>query len=213
MKKGQESINSVLYRAGKTKATHQLSLKTAAEMTAMLKTVIQSGTGVAANFGKPAAGKTGTTDDYKDAYFVGYTPEIVTGVWVGDDNNKKMGGLTGGTVPAKIWKDIMIVATKNSSKTEFDYPAVDLENYTKDAKVIGEEITEEVENAEETTGTDGDAKPLPNITKDSTPADVVKSFNQQYAPTPKEQSQTKEETKESTTNIAPIPMAVPESLR
>lgn len=209
----EDSRGRVLYRAGKTKATHQLSLKTAAEMTAMLKTVIQSGTGVAANFGKPAAGKTGTTDDCKDAYFVGYTPEIVTGVWVGDDNNKKMGGLTGGTVPAKIWKDIMIVATKNSSKTEFDYPAVDLENYTKDAKVIGEEITEEVENAEETTGTDGDAKPLPNITKDSTPADVVKSFNQQYAPTPKEQSQTKEETKESTTNIAPIPMAVPESLR
>ena len=56
-----------------------MSLKTAAEITAMLKTVIVSGTGTAASIGKPAAGKTGTTDEYKDAYFVGYTPDVVTG--------------------------------------------------------------------------------------------------------------------------------------
>ena len=210
----EDSRGRVLYRAGKTKSTHQLSLKTAAEMTAMMRTVIQSGTGAAANFGKPAAGKTGTTDDYKDAYFVGYTPEIVTGVWVGDDNNKKMGGLTGGTVPAKIWKDIMIVATKNAEKTEFDYPAVNLENYSKDVKVIGEEASEDVENTEE--GTDPsneESKPLMNITKESTPADVVKSFNEQYAPIPKDQTNIKEQAKEQDKNIAPIPMAVPESLR
>lgn len=88
----EDSRGRVLYRAGKAKSSHQISLKTAAEMTAMMKTVILSGTGTAANIGKPAAGKTGTTDDSRDAYFVGYTPDIVTGVWVGDDNNKKFQG-------------------------------------------------------------------------------------------------------------------------
>ena len=104
IEKIEDSRGRVLYRAGKTKSTHQLSLKTAAEMTAMMKTVLISGTGTAANIGKPAAGKTGTTDDCRDAYFVGYTPDIVTGVWVGDDNNKQVNGLYGGTIPAKIWK-------------------------------------------------------------------------------------------------------------
>ena len=125
----EDSRGRILYRAGKTKFSHQLSLKTAAEMTAMMKTVILSGTGTAANIGKPAAGKTGTTDDYKDAYFVGYTPDIVTGVWVGDDNNKKMGGLTGGTIPARIWKDVMTVATRDLEPRDFDYPEIKLDNY------------------------------------------------------------------------------------
>ena len=66
----EDSRGRILYRAGKTKFSHQLSLKTAAEMTAMMKTVILSGTGTAANIGKPAAGKTGTTDDSKDASFI-----------------------------------------------------------------------------------------------------------------------------------------------
>lgn len=214
----EDSRGRVLYRASKTKSSHQLSLKTAAEMTAMLKTVILSGTGRAANIGKPAAGKTGTTDDYRDAYFVGYTPDVVTGVWVGDDNNNKMGGLTGGTVPAKIWRDVMTVATKDYGDKDFDYPQIDLENYNGafgKAKLIGEEevVTEgeeEVTNEEqkpesevkgETPAASAPAsKPLNNVTKDSTPADVVKSFKQQNAPVP-------------SNNKAPIPMAVPESLR
>lgn len=138
----EDSRGRVLYRAPKTKSSHQLSLKTAAEMTAMLKTVILSGTGTAANIGKPAAGKTGTTDDNKDAYFVGYTPDIVTGVWVGDDNNKKISGLYGGTIPARIWKDIMTVATRDYGAKDFDYPVIELSNYSASftkAKVIGDD--------------------------------------------------------------------------
>ena len=79
-------------------------------------------TGMAANIGKPCAGKTGTTDDYKDAWFVGYTPSIVTGVWVGNDDNTKMGGLTGGTVPAIIWRDVMRKATEQYPDDDFAYP-------------------------------------------------------------------------------------------
>ena len=93
-------------------------------MTAIMKTVITNGTGRAANIGKPAAGKTGTTDDSKDAYFIGFTPDVVTGVWVGNDDNSKMGGITGGTVPALIWKDVMLVATEPYGNSDFEYPEV-----------------------------------------------------------------------------------------
>jgi penicillin-binding protein 1A len=79
---------------------------------------------MAANIGKPCAGKTGTTDDYKDAWFVGYTPSVVTGVWVGNDDNSKMGGLTGGTVPAIIWKNVMAQATEPYGNEDFGYPDI-----------------------------------------------------------------------------------------
>ena len=116
----ETSRGKVVYKAPKTKISHQLSMNTAAEMTAMLKTVMSNGTGRAASIGKPAAGKTGTTDDNKDAYFVGYTPNIVTGVWVGNDDNTVMSKIVqGGTVPALIWRDVMKVATEPYGKAEF----------------------------------------------------------------------------------------------
>ena len=117
--------------APKTKVMKVLDLNTAAAITAMLETVIKSGTGRAADIGKPAAGKTGTTDDYKDAWFIGYTPDVVTGVWIGCDDNRKSGpGMTGGTAPAKIWKEVMLVATKPFGASTFDYPPVEI-NYAK----------------------------------------------------------------------------------
>ena len=120
----ESSRGTVLYEARKAKTSKVLNINTAATMTAIMKTVIQSGTGRAANIGKPAAGKTGTTDDCKDAYFIGYTPDVVTGVWVGNDDNSKMGELTGGTVPAKIWRDVMLVATEPYGNSDFEYPEV-----------------------------------------------------------------------------------------
>ena len=133
IEKVETSRGKVVYRAPKTKASHQISLRTSAEMTAMLKTVITNGTGAAANIGKPAAGKTGTTDDNKDAYFVGYTPNIVTGVWVGSDDNTVMNkSIQGGTVPAIIWKDVMKVATEPYGNADFNYPEVHLEPFKLD---------------------------------------------------------------------------------
>ena len=120
----ESSRGTVLYEARKTKTSKVLNINTAATMTAIMKTVIQNGTGRAANIGKPAAGKTGTTDDCKDAYFIGYTPDVVTGVWVGNDDNSRMGELTGGTVPAKIWRDIMLVATEPYGNSDFEYPEI-----------------------------------------------------------------------------------------
>lgn len=213
----EDSRGRVLYRAPKTKSSHQLSLKTAAEMTAMLKTVILSGTGTAANIGKPAAGKTGTTDDNKDAYFVGYTPDIVTGVWVGDDNNKKISGLYGGTIPARIWKDIMTVATRDYGAKDFDYPVIELSNYSASftkAKVIGDDENPKnegkaVENTEGSKNVEAPATPeIPQKTLNAAKepsSDSTKQSKPQAAPVP--------QSKSSGTKTAPIPMAVPESLR
>lgn len=213
----EDSRGRVLYRAPKTKSSHQLSLKTAAEMTAMLKTVILSGTGTAANIGKPAAGKTGTTDDNKDAYFVGYTPDIVTGVWVGDDNNKKISGLYGGTIPARIWKDIMTVATRDYGAKDFDYPVIELSNYSASftkAKVIGDDENPKnegkaVENTEGSKNVEAPATPeIPQKTLNAAKevsSDSTKQSKPQAAPVP--------QAKSSGTKTAPIPMAVPESLR
>lgn len=125
----ETSRGKVIYTAPKAKSTKVMAVETAAAMTAMMKTVIQRGTGVAANIGKPAAVKTGTTDDSKDATFFGYTPDVVTGVWVGNDDNTKNGNVTGGTVPALIWKDVMKVATAPYGSKEFDYPQVDLKSF------------------------------------------------------------------------------------
>ena len=120
----ESSRGTVLYEAKKARTSKVLNINTAATMTAIMKTVITNGTGRAANIGKPAAGKTGTTDDCKDAYFIGFTPDVVTGVWVGNDDNSRMGELTGGTVPARIWKDVMLVATEPYGNADFEYPEV-----------------------------------------------------------------------------------------
>ncbi len=120
----ESSRGTILYEAKKARSSKVLNLNTAATMTAIMKTVITNGTGRAANIGKPAAGKTGTTDDSRDAYFIGFTPDVVTGVWVGNDDNSQMGGVTGGTIPAKIWRDIMLVATAPYGNSDFEYPEV-----------------------------------------------------------------------------------------
>lgn len=118
----ESSRGKILYSAPKARIEKVIDSDVAAQMTSMLKMVIKHGTGMAANIGKPCAGKTGTTDDYKDAWFVGYTPSVVTGVWVGNDDNTKMGGLTGGTVPAIIWRDVMRKATEPYGNEDFGYP-------------------------------------------------------------------------------------------
>ena len=78
------------------------------QMTDMLQTVITSGTGRGYSLGQmPSAGKTGTTNDNKDGWFVGYTPYYTTSVWVGYDIPKEVPGLGGGTYPGRIWHDFM----------------------------------------------------------------------------------------------------------
>ena len=74
-------------------------------MNEMLRAVVAGGTGRAANPGRPAAGKTGTSQEFRDAWFVGYTGELVTGVWMGNDDSSPMKRVTGGGYPARLWRD------------------------------------------------------------------------------------------------------------
>jgi len=95
----------------------------------MLGDVVDAGTGREARalgLTRPAAGKTGTTDAYHDAWFVGYTPQITAGVWVGNDDYRPMEKVTGGSIPAEIWKAFMISAHQGLSLESIDgaYPAV-----------------------------------------------------------------------------------------
>ncbi|MDE3037594.1 MAG: PBP1A family penicillin-binding protein [Pseudomonadota bacterium] len=84
------------------------------EMNEMLEGVVEHGTGRAARLDRPAAGKTGTTSDYRDAWFMGYTPQLITGVWVGNDDNTSMKKVTGGMLPAQIWHDFTAQALKGA---------------------------------------------------------------------------------------------------
>src|SRR5204862_3322289 len=69
------------------------------------------GTGKAAALPRPVAGKTGTTQEYRDAWFIGYTADLVAGVWLGNDDNTPMNRVTGGSLPALAWRNFMLAAT------------------------------------------------------------------------------------------------------
>jgi penicillin-binding protein 1A len=91
-------------------------------LTDMLRGVINNGTGGAANIGRPAAGKTGTTNDYKDAWFVGFTPDLVASVWIGYDSDGYLNGITGGALPAAIWRNFMQKALVKIPARDFIRP-------------------------------------------------------------------------------------------
>jgi len=101
-----------------------ISSETAYVMTDLLKAVINEGTGWRSKaLKKPAAGKTGTTNDLRDAWFVGYTPYLVTGVWVGYDDRKSMNqGETGSRAANPIWLYFMAEAVKNRPSEDFPVP-------------------------------------------------------------------------------------------
>jgi len=103
-----------------------LSPATAFVSTGMMKDVLTYGTAKGLksfSWERPAAGKTGTTDDYRDAWFVGYTPQLITGVWVGYDKPKPGGrGFTGGAVSAPIWERFMRSASAGKPAVDFARP-------------------------------------------------------------------------------------------
>jgi membrane peptidoglycan carboxypeptidase len=116
--------NGSLVTEATFKRTPVISAETAYLVTSMLKSVIERGTGKAAlELGRPAAGKTGTTNDYEDAWFVGYTPEMLVGVWVGFDEKRPLGsGETGGKVAAPIWTAFMKEALADHPVNDFHMP-------------------------------------------------------------------------------------------
>ncbi|MFC1517295.1 transglycosylase domain-containing protein [Candidatus Margulisiibacteriota bacterium] len=88
----------------------------------MMKGVVLHGTGRGALINRPMAGKTGTTTDYRDAWFFGFTPQILTVTWVGNNNNSPMNEVTGGLIPARMWHDYMVFAAKKVPVAYFPRP-------------------------------------------------------------------------------------------
>src|SRR3569832_1968055 len=100
--------NRVLYKRQPPEPQRIIADHVDKDLVAMLYGVVTSGTGRSAAIpGHEAAGKTGTTQDYHDAWFVGFTADYVTSVWVGNDDSSPMKGVTGGTLPATIWREVM----------------------------------------------------------------------------------------------------------
>ena len=98
-----------LYRRAAVAAT-AAPLTQAGTMRALLREVVANGTGRAASLDRPVAGKTGTSQDHRDAWFVGFTGDLVVGVWIGNDDNSPTDKVTGGTIPARIWRDFVAAA-------------------------------------------------------------------------------------------------------
>ena len=86
-----------------------ISEKAARQLVFMMSQVVEAGTGRKARLpGRPAAGKTGTTQAARDAWFIGFTADYVAGVWMGYDDNTPLTGVTGGGLPAEIWRETML---------------------------------------------------------------------------------------------------------
>jgi membrane peptidoglycan carboxypeptidase len=112
------------------RTTRVLEEPVADNVTKVMTGVIQHGTGTAANIGRPTAGKTGTAENYENAWFVGFTPTLSTAVWMGYKEGNiplrgihGVGAVVGGTWPARMWHDFMIEAMKGVPETDFTQPA------------------------------------------------------------------------------------------
>jgi penicillin-binding protein 1A len=93
-------------------------------MTDLMTATVEWGTGKAAAPGRPAAGKTGTSQDFRDAWFVGYTTDLVAGVWFGNDDGRAMKGVTGGSLPAVLWGRILRRALADLPPQALPLPAL-----------------------------------------------------------------------------------------
>ncbi|MDX5350921.1 MAG: glycosyl transferase, partial [Paracoccaceae bacterium] len=104
-----KGMNEPLFGAGGGIGERVISEQAARALTYMMREVLDSGTGRRARLDdRPAAGKTGTTQSARDAWFVGFTADYVVGVWMGYDDNSPLSGVTGGGLPAEIWHEVMV---------------------------------------------------------------------------------------------------------
>jgi penicillin-binding protein 1A len=112
---------AVLYKRKAAEPQRIIAEHVDKDLVAMLYGVVTSGTGRGASIpGHEAAGKTGTTQDYHDAWFVGFTADYVASVWVGNDDSTPMKVVTGGSLPATIWREVMVAAEKGKKSTPLD---------------------------------------------------------------------------------------------
>jgi penicillin-binding protein 1A len=119
----RDSLGSPVMDNTYPEQTEVVSAGVAYIMTSMLESVIKEGTGYPnADIGRPAAGKTGTTSSFRDAWFVGYTPDLVAAVWIGNDHYERMNESYGGNIPARIWARFMKRALAKTKPHGFVMP-------------------------------------------------------------------------------------------
>jgi len=112
--------NSILYEHEVDDSRVLVAPWVAAQMTDLLQTAVNTGTGRAAQIGRPVAGKTGTTSSNKDGWFLGFSSGLTTGVWMGRDDARPIPGLAGGRAPAQAFRDFMIKAVAKRPVEEFE---------------------------------------------------------------------------------------------
>ena len=109
----------ILYTAKPARSVQLVEDWVAGAMTDLMQTAVATGTGRAANIGRPVAGKTGTTSSNKDGWFLGFSSGLTTGVWMGRDDARSIGGLEGGRAPAQAWAAYMRVAVSGRPVENF----------------------------------------------------------------------------------------------
>jgi len=118
---GVDIAGKQIYRHVPAVRQRVIGADTDRDLTAMLYGVVTSGTGHSASlFGREAAGKTGTTQDSHDAWFVGFTTDYVAAVWVGNDDSSPTRGVTGSSLPAQIWRQVMLTAERGKPVKPLD---------------------------------------------------------------------------------------------
>ena len=115
IEKISDAAGRVLYRRAGSGLGRVVAAARVAAMNDMLSVAVSSGTGRAARLARPVAGKTGTSQDFRDAWFVGYSADLVGGVWIGNDDGRPMRGVTGGGLPARLWRRVMKAAHRGWS--------------------------------------------------------------------------------------------------
>jgi penicillin-binding protein 1A len=114
------SDGEVLYQRSKPRTETLVPSYVAAGITDLLQSAVATGTGRAAQIGRPVAGKTGTTNSNKDGWFLGFSSGVTTGVWMGRDDNKAVAGLQGGRAPARAFAAYMARAVAKRPVEKFD---------------------------------------------------------------------------------------------
>ena len=125
----KNTAGTTLYRRRTVAGKRVYPVPFARQMSSMLRDVIETGTGHGAKLGKrEAGGKTGTSQDYRDAWFIGYTSQMTTGVWLGNDDNSSMKKVTGGLLPVDIWKSYMLKSHKGLKYSQLSTPNPNLDD-------------------------------------------------------------------------------------
>ncbi|CAM1634496.1 Penicillin-binding protein [Bartonella choladocola] len=111
--KVEDTNGKTIYDFGEITANRVVEPDIVGMMNAMLEQTVENGTARKAAIDRPAAGKTGTSQDFRDAWFIGYTTDYVTGIWFGNDDGHPMKTISGGSLPVRAWKSYMTVAEKS----------------------------------------------------------------------------------------------------